>query len=305
MLILAILLAMVFVGAAWLLYRYAEVRKGDLEGLERRIALQDGIGQAGPAEAALRPVRAFAVPARFEPLMARAQIELTPGLLGIMAGVAGLLFSVVWYFLGFVAGLAAVMLVAIIALTLVHERARKRTEAFIEALPTFLDNIRQLLAVGNSLSQALLRSVASAPLPIQDYLGGAARRIELGAPLGDAVQQTADRLRIPEVAMLAAAVRTNLRFGGAMTGIIGNLVFLVRERLRIKRELASTTAEVRISIRLMVAMPILLIAFLFLTIPPYRAFFFNDPRGHHLAIAAGVMQVMGTVIMVRLQRLAF
>lgn len=300
MLILALLLAAVFVGAAFLLYRYAEVRKVDLEGLERRIAME-----GGQAATVLRHVRPFAVPGRFEPLLARAQIEPTPRLLGILVGVAGLLFCAGLVMLGFLAALGIVLGVAVATVVLVRERARRRTEAFIEALPFFLDNIRQLLAVGNSLSQSLLRATSAAPLPVQAYLGATARRIELGAPIGDAVQQTADRLAIPEVGMLAAAVRTNLRFGGSMTGIIGNLVFLVRERLRIKRELASATAEVRVSTRMLIAIPLVLTAFLFITIPSYRTFFFNDPRGHNMALIACAMQGVGMALMIRLNRLVF
>jgi tight adherence protein B len=300
MLIVALMLAGVFLGAAWFLYRHAETRKADLEGLERRIALQ-----GGTVAAVVRHVRPFAVPARMEPVLARAQIEPTPRLLAMLVVGAGLAFCVTLVWLGVLEALGTVLLGAAVLVIYVRERARRRTEAFIEALPFFLDNIRQLLAVGNSLSQALLRGVASAPGPIQAYLGTAARRLELGAPVGDAVQQSADRLAIPEVAMLAAAVRTNLRFGGAMTGVIANLVYLIRERLRIRRELASATAEVRVSTRLLVAMPLALTAFLFATIPPYRAFFFHDPRGHHLAAAALVMQGLGMAMMVRLQRLAF
>jgi len=300
MLILTLLLAVVSVAMAWLLYRRADGHKTEMEALERRIALQDGTVSSAP-----RHVRPFSVPARLEPVLARAQIEPTPRMLGIIVAVAGLTFCFVLFLQGLVIALGALLALAAGVVVFVRERARRRSEAFIEALPFFLDNMRQLLAVGNSLSQALLRSMASAPGPVQSYLGMAARRIELGAPLGDSMQQVADRLAIPELAMLSAAVRSNVRFGGPMTGIIGNLVYLIRERLRIKRELASATAEVRVSTRLLIAMPLALTAFLLLTIPSYRIFFFDDPRGHNLAMVAIVMQAMGMVMMIRLQRLTF
>jgi tight adherence protein B len=300
MLIVTLILAAVFVGAAYMLYRHADGHKEAMEAIERRIALHNGT-----ASAVLRHVRPFSVPAQIEPMLARARIEPTPRMLGTIAAIGGLLFCVVLFFLGFLIALGAVALLAVVVATLVRERARRNTEAFIDALPIFLDNMRQLLAVGNSLSQALLRSVAAAPEPVQAYLAGAARRIELGAPLGDSMQQVADRLAIPELAMLAAAVRSNLRFGGPMTGIVGNLVNLIRERLRIKRELASATAEVRISAQALIAMPLMLIAFLFATNPAYRLFFFNDPRGHTMAIVAAALQGLGIVLMIRLQRLTF
>jgi tight adherence protein B len=245
------------------------------------------------------------MPQRFAPLLARAEIEPTPQMLSILIGVWALIVSLVFALGGFFFALIVAGGLASLPWFYVRMIANRRTNALIDALPFYIDGVRQLMSVGNSLPQALMRAMTNAAEPVQTVLGPAARRIELGAPIGESLQQLADRLAIAELSMLAAAVRTNLRFGGSMATILANLSQIMRERIRINRELSSATAEVKISTQMLIAIPLCLIALLFTISPIYRIFFFNDPRGHHMAIVAAVLQVIGMVIMTRMKRLAF
>ncbi|MDB5715682.1 MAG: type secretion system protein [Sphingomonadales bacterium] len=245
------------------------------------------------------------MPQRIEPLLAQAQIEPTPQLLAILTGVLALSFALAIALGGLVLGLIAVASEAALVALYVDSRARRRRDGLIDALPFYLDAVRQLMSIGNSLPQALQRAMPTAADTIQSFLGPATRRIELGAPVADSMQQLADRLAIAEVAMLAAAIRVNIRFGGPMTSILSNLAQIVRERLRIKRELASATAEVKVSTQLLVALPLLLTAFLLTTNVGYRDFFFNEPRGHRMAFVAAVLQGIGITLMMRMKRMSF
>jgi tight adherence protein B len=235
----------------------------------------------------------------------RAQLDPTPQQLALLAGAFPLFFALVLGLAGLAFALLATAAMAATIILYVRARARRGIEALIDSLPVYLDGVRQLMVVGNSLSQALIRALPAAADPVRSYLGGAIRRIELGAPIGDSLQQAADRLAVPEIAMLSAAVRANLRFGGPIATILGNLAQILRERLRIKRELASATAEARVSTKMLIAFPLLLSLFLLTTNPAYRHFFFVDPRGHRLAAIASALQLIGMMLMLRLQRLAF
>ena len=283
-------------------YVLRATHRRDMALLDRRM----GLAVAPVVAAARRQSRTpIAVPHRFAPLLAQAQIEPTPEMLAILGGIVAVSIALAFALAGPGVALTA-MLAEIAALFLyIGDRARRRRDALIDALPFYLDGVRQLMSIGNSLAQALQRALPTAGAPVQSFLGPAARRIELGAPVADAMQQLADRLAIAEVAMLAAAIRVNLRFGGPMTAILSNLAQIVRERLRIRRELASATAEVKVSTQLLVVMPLLLIAFLLFSNPAYRHFFFADPRGHRMAIVAAVLQGIGILLMVRMKRMAF
>ena len=281
-------------------YQTLTDRTHDIAHLDRRIA-----SLALPVATAPRRHGPVPVPDMIAPLLARAQIEINSRMLTKIVGVLAAIFVVTLIVGGPIIGLAAAILPAFALLTWLRGRARRRIDGLIDTLPFYIDAVRQLLTVGNSLAQALVRALPDAPKPIQLFLAPAARRIELGAPVAESIQQVADRLRVPEVSMLAAAVRINVRFGGSMTSVLANLGQIMRERLRIKREMRSATGEVRVSSWVLIAMPLVAMLMLFVTNRAYVDFFLHDPRGHRWALIAAALQVSGMVVMSRLMRLSF
>ncbi|KXU31684.1 pilus assembly protein TadB [Sphingobium sp. 22B] len=289
-----ILSLLILMGIGWpLLARQARERAA----IDRRLGL-------APTAAMPRPA-VLAAPDRMAPLLAQAQIDVTARALGMVGG--GLLLIALFALLaaGPVAALAVVAGVPMALIGWVRRRAQRRVEALIEALPHYIDAVRQMQAVGNSLAQALDRALADAPAVVRSNIAPVARRLELGAPVADAMQVLAERLRVPEISMLAAAIRTNMRYGGSISAVLLNLANILRERIRIKRELKAAISEAKISGRVLIVMPLVAMAVLVAMNPDYIGFFLRDPRGHRLAAIALVLQGMGMLVMRRVMRLAF
>lgn len=278
--------------------------------LARRGAAQARIDRrlAALAHSGSEPVRfipPLSVPDRIAPLLAQAQLEVTPRAAGIGAAIVMLTALFLLLLSGPVAVLGLIAAAPLILFAWVKRRAQRRIEALVDALPFYIDAVRQMQTVGNSLSQALERALADAPAVVRAYLAPVTRRLDLGAPAGEAMQQLADRLRVPEISMLAAAIRTNMRYGGSITGVLSNLAAILRERIRIKRELKAATSEAKVSSRVLVAMPVVAMALLMSMNPAYIDFFLDDPRGHKLALIAIGLQAAGMLVMRRVMRLAF
>lgn len=265
--------------------------------IDRRLGL--ALSAAPPRAAALT------VPDRIAPLLAQAQIEFTTRAVGMAGGLLLLIALSALLAAGPVAALAVMAGVPTALLGWVRRRAQRRVEALIEALPYYIDAVRQMQAVGNSLAQALERALADAPAVVQSYIAPVARRLELGASVADAMQMLAERLRVPEISMLAAAIRTNMRYGGSISTVLLNLANILRERIRIKRELKAAISEAKISGRVLIVMPLVAMAALVAMNPDYIDFFLRDPRGHRLAIVAMVLQGLGMLVMRRVMRLTF
>ena len=281
-------------------YHLLSDRAREIAHLDRRIALL-----TMPIAAAPRRLGPLPVPEMIAPLLARAQVEPTSRMIVMMAGGLGVAFLLALLIGGPILGLTMAMLPGGAILLALKRRARKRIDGLIDALPFYIDAVRQLLTVGNSIPQALVRALPDAPKPIQTFFAHVGRRIELGAPVAESLQQVADRLCVPEVSMLAAAVRINTRFGGSMTAVLSNLSQIMRERLRVKRELRAATGEIRVSTWVLVAMPLVGMLLLFTTNRDYVDFFLSDPRGHRWALIAAGLQGLGMLVMSRLMRLSF
>lgn len=260
---------------------------------------------AAPGTAPARSISIVTAPRRIAPLLAQAQIELTVPNLQAMAGALLLLALGGLVLAGPVAALVLIVGVPLAAFSWVQGRARKRVQALTDALPLYLDGVRQLQAVGNSLAQALDRALADSPDAIQGYFAQTSRRLAMGAPVAETMQQLADRLHIPEVSMLAAAIRTNLRYGGSIASAFANLAAILRERIRIRRELSAATSEAKVSAKVLIGMPLVSMALLVAMNRNYIDFFFNDPRGRSMSLVAIVLEVLGILIIRRILRLNF
>lgn len=293
-----LLLALLILGG--MAYSWFSARAQGREVLDRRLAAISTPG-AEPARAIL----AVTVPERMAPLLARAQVELTVPALQMILGGMLILTLVLLLLAGPAAALALLIGLPVLVLSRLQARARKRVEALTDALPLYLDGVRQLQAVGNSLSQALERSLADAPDSIQSYFAPAARKLAMGAPVAETMQQLADRLQIPELSMLAAAIRTNLRYGGSISTVFGNLANILRERVRIRRDLAAATSEAKVSAKVLIGMPLICMVMLVAMNRTYIDFFISDPRGQKMSIVAIALEFMGILIIRRMMRLAF
>lgn len=258
----------------------------------------------GPALAATRRALPASVPEMIAPLLARAQIEISRRDLGI--GLAALVIATLLALLqGPVLALIVLIVPPALLLAWLRRRAGIRIEALVEALPYYVDGVRQLQAVGNSLPQALLKALPDSPPAVQSYLAPVARRLELGAPVADTMRQFAERLRVPEIAMLASAVRTNIRYGGSVAAILTNLAGLLRERSRVKRDLRAATSEIRVSSKVLIAMPFVAVVPLMFLNPSYITFFFHDPRGSNAGLFALAFEGLGILAMRLSMRLEF
>lgn len=295
-----LVLALLILGAVAAQLLVARAR--ELALIDRRL---QSISPATAPERDAPALAAISVPDRLAPLLAQAQVEVTGAMLRMIVLGALLGAAIVLLVAGPVATLVLLIGLPLLSHTWLSGRARKRIDALTEAMPLYLDAVRQLQAVGNSLPQALERALADAPEILQSYFAPAARRLAMGAPVGETMQQLADRLQVPEVSMLAAAIRTNLRYGGSIAGVFSNLAHILRERLRIRRELVAATSEAKVSSRVLITMPLLAMVGLVAMNPAYIDFFIHDERGKSLSMWAIGLELAGVLVIRRMLRLQF
>jgi tight adherence protein B len=244
-------------------------------------------------------------PALIAVVLARAELPWRPeafwvGATALVTGVSALALA------GHLRAAALLLLAGAIAPPLwVRRRARRNLAAFAAALPSFLDGMRQLLAVGASLQQALTRTVEGSGPEVRRYFAPVVRRIQNGASVPESLAWLAQRLDMGELHMLAAAVQTNARFGGPISPVLTNLTGLLRDRMRVERELKAATAEVRMTGWVLAGLPPLAAAAIALINPPYMAFLVGTDLGRTLLTVAVGLQLAGVAFMRRIMATSF
>ena len=118
-----------------------------------------------------------------------------------------------------------------------------------------VDDFQRLVRYGVSTAQAFKSISASAGEPAGDSLRRVVHDADLGVPLGDALGREAHRVRISELAMLAAIVSTQSRSGGGLAESVGNLADMLRERNDNRARTKAAISESKISLIILSAVP--------------------------------------------------
>lgn len=274
--------------------------------LDRRLAAlrpPHGTGDETPAARAGRGMPAL--PQALAITLARAGLRARRGWLALwaIATIAAAMAAMVAA--GPAAAALAGALVAATPFVGLRVLAARRMGRFVAGLPGLLDTLRQSVAAGSSLQQALARATATADGDMRRFLLPLERRVQNGMPAPDAIDALGGTLASRELHMIALAIRVNLAQGGRMAPVLRGLSAALRDQQRVGRELSATTAETRWSAVFLASLPPVAAIAICAFNPAYPAFFLHTPLGGHLLLAACALEGAGVLAMRRILRVAF
>lgn len=226
--------------------------------------------------------------------------EILPGL--AMAALAVLIVTIL---VGPITALGTLVMVLLIGLAVLNITADRRIREIGSLMPGFLDRVRQLLSVGNSLPVAFARAVQGAQPRLAGFFAPVLRRMHNGGNFPDAIQQSADDIELYEVRLLSAAVTVNTRFGGSLTHTLNNLVLYLRKRASIERELRASTTQIRASAWVLGLLPIGVAAMIVMQNHSYANWFLSNPTGRWMLGYCVLSQAVGVALMRMIVRTRF
>lgn len=172
-------------------------------------------------------------------------------------------------FIGLIAGVGAGVAAWMLPKMVVGFKEGRRLSRFETQLPNAVDAMVGALQAGSSLVQAMEIVSREMPPPIGEELTVVVREMGVGVPMSEAFANMLERARSLDLDMLVTAVSIQHRVGGNLSQILRAISHTIRERLRIKGEIAVLTAQQRLSAILVSGLPVLLIAALFVLAPDY------------------------------------
>ena len=176
-------------------------------------------------------------------------------------------------------------------------RTKGRLSAFNKQLPDTITLIANALRAGSSFLQAIELVVRESRPPISTEFGRVIREVNLGLPFEQALENMVRRVRSDDLELMATAISIQHQVGGNLAEILDSIAFTIRERVRIKGEINTLTAQQRLSGYVVGFLPIGLAGFLFIAAPNFMAPMF-DPRASIIGLPAGVIILMfGGVMM--------
>ena len=176
-------------------------------------------------------------------------------------------------------------------------RKNGRLGAFNKQLPDTIMLIANALRAGSSFLQAIELVVRESRPPISTEFGRVIREVNLGLPFEQALENMVRRVRSDDLELMATAISIQHTVGGNLAEILDSISFTIRERVRIKGEIKTLTAQQRMSGYVVGFLPIALAGFLFVASPGFMAPMFANPPAV-MGLPAGVIILcLGGVMM--------
>lgn len=179
-------------------------------------------------------------------------------------------------------------------------RAYRRCEAFAAQLPDVLQLAASSLRSGFSLPQALEGVVRDGGQPIAGEIARALAEARLGVDLEDTLDTVAHRMRSGDLAWTVMAIRIQREVGGNLAEVLLTTVQTMRERAQLRRQVRTLTAEGRLSAYILVALPVVIGGWLFLTRGQYMRPLYADPIGLVMLSATVLLVAIGSFWLSRL-----
>jgi tight adherence protein B len=209
----------------------------------------------------------------------------TLGVLGALTG-RGSLTILVLFLIG-----------AFVPYFVVWFKARRRVQAFEDQLPDLLITMAASLKAGHSFKQGIQSVVDEGQEPAAKELRRVLTDTQLGRPMEEALQETADRIGSKNFSFVITAVNIQRQVGGSLAGLFDMVADTVRQRQQFARKIRSLTAMGRASAYVLIALPFFIAFAITLLNPTYMDPLYHSHAGHVLIAMGLTMMAFGSLVL--------
>lgn len=195
-----------------------------------------------------------------------------------------------------VAGLLAAVLGGYLPYFGLRMASTRRLNKFNGQIGDALVIMANSLRSGFSFLQAMDMVRKEIPGPIAKEFGAALQEMNWGTPTEEALLSMASRVNSEDLELVVTAVLIQRQVGGNLAEVLDNIANTIRERVRIKGEIKTLTAQGRISGLIIGLLPVLLTTVLFLLNPEYIKLLFSSKAGLTMVSFAALSQFLGLFI---------
>ncbi len=219
-------------------------------------------------------------------------------LLAVAGYIVGVLVQLPWLGSIVVAALAGSLPFAVIAW-----KRQKRFRRFEQVFPEAMDMLARAVRAGYAATSAFSLIADEMPDPVAGEFRILYEQQNLGLPLWKALDNFANRVPLADVQIFATTMRIQQETGGNLAEVLDKLSYVIRERFRLLRQVQVFTAEGRLSMTILMALPPAMAFLLYLVNRDYILSLFTDPLGLRMLAFALGMQAIGFLVIRKIIRI--
>jgi tight adherence protein B len=228
-------------------------------------------------------------------MLAQGNVDVRAGNFLMLCVVSALVFAVIAFIAGgnLLFGWAGVLLGFFIPYAYASHMRSKRFQKFEEKFPEAIDTLARAVRAGHAFTTALEMIANEVSEPVAGEFRQLYEEQKFGLPVRDALLNLADRIPLVDVKFFVTAVMLQRETGGNLAEILDNLSYVIRERFKILRQVRVHTAQGRLTMVLLMALPPTIVLIMQLLNPGFIRPLFTDPIGHALIVGGITLQTLG------------
>ncbi|MBQ7705754.1 MAG: type II secretion system F family protein [Selenomonadaceae bacterium] len=213
----------------------------------------------------------------------------------ILAGILVWFITLNYIFAGGVAALVPLIFWAIIL-----NLKRRRLNSFTEQLGTSLITISNALRAGYSFQQTIEVISNEMEPPIGEEFSEMYHQIVMGVSLEEVLEDANKRIASSDFELAVTAVLIQREVGGNLAQILDNISATIMERIRMRREIESVTAQGRLSAMVLLGLPFAAGFGMFTLMRENFMMLFEDPIGKMAVVAAVIFEIVGYFVIMKI-----
>src|ERR1039457_5147304 len=183
-----------------------------------------------------------------------------------------------------------------------HMRTR-RFQRCEEKFPEAIDTLSRAMRAGHAFTTALEMIASELAEPVAGEFRQLYEEQKFGLPVRDALINLTERVPLVDVKFFVTAVMLQRETGGNLAEILDNLSYVIRERFKILRQVRVHTAQGRLTMMLLMALPPTVVVIMLMLNRGFILPLFTDPLGHALIVGGITLQTLGYFVIRRIIRI--
>jgi tight adherence protein B len=191
--------------------------------------------------------------------LARADLKLTVAeylALQVIAVIGGFVGAYILFGGGILLAAAVAVIAFFIPRIYLRLSQRRRLNLFNDQLGDAINQMSNGLRAGYSVLQAMDSVASELPAPISVEFRRVVQEMQLGLSMEQALNNMLRRINSDDLDLMITAINVQREVGGNLADILDVISFTIRERVRIKGEIRTLTAQGRMSAYVITFLPI-------------------------------------------------
>ena len=253
--------------------------------------------------AAFLPQMSFS--SKLDSLLRRAGLPLLGSEFIVAAILSALIFGAVTLILtlSFLGAFVVAVFTVLAEVALIYRMIRNRRNRFINQLGDCLTTVSNALRAGFSFVQAMDLVSKEMEPPISEEFGRVMRDVSYGMLLPEALEDMDRRVNSPDFSLVITAVLIQREIGGNLAQILDSISNTISDRIRMRRDILTLTAQGRMSAWIVSLLPIFIAGCMLLIDPTHFDDMLANSIGKIILGIAVVLEIVGFVVIQKIVRI--